>query len=142
VAAIEAFRVKAGAAPVSYLVADVDNRKGAELVNMYMVSAFNDEGRQFTFSRVSDVIDSWGPNYTSDYKWTMPDGRVLEEAVGDELNAESGELQNAHLNDADVAERTTMILASNDAELPPEFTRVAVRPLGIMAEEQEAQPAP
>jgi hypothetical protein len=44
---LEALRVKAGGAPVSYLVAEVDNRKGTGRVNMYQVDAFDAEGAQF-----------------------------------------------------------------------------------------------
>ncbi|MDQ0664855.1 hypothetical protein QFZ35_003353 [Arthrobacter ulcerisalmonis] len=139
VAAIEAYRVKVGAAPVSYLVADVDNRKGAVPVNMYMVTAFSEEGRQFTFSTVADAIQSWAPTYSYDYKWSM-DGRALDEASGAALKREADDLINAEINDVDIAERTTVILASSDAELPVEFTRVAVQPSG-MGDEQEARPA-
>lgn len=127
---IEAFRVKAGADPVSYLVADVDNRKGMERVNMYQVSAFDEDGRQYTFSSVADLISDWGPSYGSDYKYTLPNGKVLDDAAGDALSREATKLHNANIGDADVAERASLILASTDADLPKEFTRVSVQPSG------------
>ena len=140
VAAIEAYRVKVGAGPVSYLVADVDNRQGTALVNMYMVKAFDGEGRQVTFSSVTELIHSWAPTYSYDYKWTIGDGRVLDEAVGAELRREANDLYKANINDAGIAERTTIILASADTELPAEFTRVAVQSSGT-EDEEEARPA-
>ena len=139
VVAIEAYRVKVGAAPVSYVVADVDNREGTAPVNMYMVSAFSEGGRQFTFSSVADAIHGWAPTYSHDFKWSM-DGRVLEEAEGAALKREADDLYDADISNVDTAERTTVILASSDAELPTGFTRVAVQPLGAVGEE-EAQPA-
>jgi hypothetical protein len=139
VAAIEAYRVKVGATPVSYLVADVDNRKGTEPVDMYMVSAFDKEGRQFTFSTVADAIQSWAPTYSYDYKWSMG-GKPLDEAAGAQLKREAKDLYNADVSDVDPAERTSVILASSDPELPTEFTRVAVQPSG-MGDEEEARPA-
>jgi len=138
-AAIEAYRVKVGAAPVSYLVADVDNSKGTVPVTMYMVSAFNEEGRQFTFSSVADAIHSWAPTYSYDYKWSMG-GRALDAAEGEGLKREADELYNADTSDADIAERTTIILASSDPGLPTGFTKVAVQP-SSSADAEEARPA-
>jgi hypothetical protein len=139
VSAIEAYRVKVGAAPVSYLVADVDNREGTLPVNMYVVSAFSEEGRQFTFSGVADAIQGWAPTYSYDYKWSMG-GKALDEAVGAELKREANDLYNAEVSDVDTGERTTVVLASSDAELPTEFAKVAVQPSG-MGDGEEARPA-
>jgi hypothetical protein len=139
VAAIEAYRAKVGAEPVSYLVADVDNRKGTIPVNMYMVSAFDEDGRQFTFTSVADAIQGWAPTYSYDYKWSM-DGRALDAAEGEGLKREADALYNADASDADVAERTTIILASSDAGLPTGFAKVAVQP-STLGNEELAQPA-
>ncbi|WP_307610435.1 hypothetical protein [Pseudarthrobacter sp. W1I19] len=139
VAAIEAYRVKVGAAPVSYLVADVDNRTGTAPVNLYMVSASSPEGRQATFTSVADALHSWAPTFSYDFKWSM-DGKRLDEAQGAGLKREADDLYNADISDVDVAERTTVILASSDADLPTGFTRVAVQP-SVTGSEEEAQPA-
>ncbi len=138
VAAIEAYRVKVGAAPVSYLVADVDNRTGTAPVNLYMVSASSPEGRQATFTSVADALHSWAPTFSYDYKWSM-DGKRLDEAQGAGLKREADELYNADISDVDIAERTTVILASSDADLPAGFSRVAVQP-SVTGSEEEAQP--
>lgn len=139
-AELEAYRVKAGGAPVSYLVADVDNRKGTAAVDMYMVSAFNEEGRQYTFTNVTDAIGLWTPSYGTDLKWKNAAGKVLADATGDALQREGVDLNNRHLNGADVAERATLILASTDGDLPAKFTLVTVQPSGT-GEDEEAKPA-
>jgi hypothetical protein len=141
VAAIEAYRVKAGATPVSYLVADVDNRRGTVPVNLYAVSVFDAEGRRFTFSSVADVIHSWGPTYSYDFGWRMGDGSAVDEAVAGTLKREATELHSANMNTAvGAAGQTRVVLASSDAQLPAEFVRVTVQPFG-MGVEVEAAPA-
>lgn len=140
VAKLEEFRDKAGGAPVTYLVASVDNRQGTEPVKIYMVAVFDEEGRQYTFSTVADALDSWKPSFDSDYKYKLPDGTVLDDAAGDELSRSATDLNNENLGDVDPAERATVVLASTDVDLPDEFSRVAVQPSG-RGEGEEAKPA-
>jgi hypothetical protein len=140
VKSLEAFRVKAGGAPVAYLVADVDNRKGTESVNMYMVSAFDADGIQYTFSTVTDAIDAWRPTYQADGTYQMPNGKVLTDAAGSPLSSQAGDLYNANIHDADKGERTKIILQSPIVDLPKEFTRVSVQPSGA-GEGEDASPA-
>jgi len=141
VKAIEAYRVKTGGAPVSYLVAEVDNRKGTELVNMYQVNVFDAEGTEYTFGDVAQTISAWKPSYTSDYKYVTAAGKVLDDATGSALSSEGTELHNAHIGDADVAEKATLVLVSEATTLPSEFTRVSVQPSGG-GEGEDATPAP
>lgn len=137
---LEAYRAKTKGEPVTYLVADVDNRKGTDMVNMYQVNAFDKDGRQYTFSTVTEAIDLWEPSYQSDGTYLMPNGRKLSDAEGSPLSREGSLLNNAHLGDANVAERATLILASTDTDLPAEFTRVSVQPSGG-GEGEDAQAA-
>ena len=141
VKAIEAYRVKTGGAPVSYLVAEVDNRKGTELVNMYQVNVFDAEGTEYTFGDVAQTISAWKLSYTSDYKYVTAAGKVLDDATGSALSSEGTELHNAHIGDADVAEKATLVLVSEATTLPSEFTRVSVQPSGG-GEGEDATPAP
>jgi hypothetical protein len=127
-AKLEAYRKKTGGKPVTYVVADVDNRNGTEVVNMYQINAFDREGREYTFSAVRQAIEVWKPTYRNDFEYKAPDGRVLDHATGSALNDEGSELYNANLNDAGVAGRAKIILASTDVDLPTEFTRVSVQP--------------
>ncbi|WP_258802979.1 hypothetical protein [Pseudarthrobacter sp. NS4] len=138
--AIEAYRAKIGAPPVSYLVADVDNQRGTAPIDMYMVNVFDEQGRELSFSRVTDVIHSWGPTYSYDFKWTMGDGTPVDEAVGAGLSQEATGLYNANVDDAEAGERTRIVLASTNADMPAKVARVTVQPSG-MGVEEEARPA-
>jgi len=138
---LEALRVKAGGKPVSYLVAEVDNRKGSERVNMYQVDAFDAEGAQYTFSTAADLTSLWGPSYGADGSYSMPSGKVLDAATGDALSREATDLHNNLIGDADKGEKATIVLASSNATLPAEFTRVSVQPSGG-GEGEDATPAP
>lgn len=138
--AIEAYRVKIGADPVSYVVADVDNRKGTVSIDMYAVSAVDEQGREVSFSRVTDVIHSWGPTYSYDFKWTMGDGTPVDEAVGAGLRREAEGLYNANVDNAEAGEQARIVLASTEVGLPDNVTRVTVQPSG-MGNEEEARPA-
>lgn len=136
VADFEAYRADVGGAPVSYLVADVDNRKGTAFVNMYRVDAFDAEGKKYSFSTVTDVLDKWRPSYSEGNKYTLPNGKVLEGEAGRTLYNRGVDLSNASIYGADIAERATIVLASADVGLPKEFTRVAVQPSGMGAGEE------
>jgi hypothetical protein len=138
-AKLEAFRKKAGGKPVSYIVADVDNRNGTEPVNMYQINALDKEGREYTFGAVTDVLDTWKPTYRNDYEYKLPDGRVVDQATGSALSREGTELHNSNLIGADVAERAKIILATTDVDLPDGFTRVSVQPSGA-GEGEDAVP--
>jgi hypothetical protein len=140
VEAIEAYRTKIGAAPVSYLIADVDNQRGTAPIDMYMVNVFDEQGRQLSFSRVTDVIHSWGPTFSYDFKWTMGDGTPVDEAVGAGLRQQATGLYDANLDNAEAGERTRIVLASTNADLPAKVARVTVQPSG-MGVEEEARPA-
>ena len=65
---------------------------------------------------------------------------MLDEATGTALNNECIDLYNANLNNADVRERAKIVLASTDADLPKEFTRVSVQPSGV-GRGEDATPA-
>jgi len=138
---LEALRKKVGGAPVAYLVAEVDNRKGSERVNMYQVDAFDAEGAQYMFSTAADLTNLWGPSYGADGSYTLPSGKVLDAATGDALSREATEVHNAHIGDAEKGAKATIVLASSNAVLPAEFTRVSVQPSGGMAEGEDAIPA-
>ena len=138
---LEALRVKAGGAPVSYLVAEVDNRKGSERVNMYQVDAFSEDGAQFQFSDAATLTSMWSPSYGADGTYTLPSGKVLDAATGSAMSAEATDLHNALIGDAEKGEKATIVLASSNATLPTEFTRVSVQPSGG-GEGEDATPAP
>lgn len=126
-AKLEAFRKKSGGKPVSYIVADVDNRSGKEPVNLYQINAFDEAGREYKFGTVTDVLDTWKPTYRNDFEYKLPDGRVVDHATANALEREAVELHNSNTNAADVAERVKIILAAPDVDLPEKFTKVSVQ---------------
>jgi hypothetical protein len=129
-AELEAFRKKAGGKPVSYIVADVDNRNGTEPVNLYQIKAFDKEGTEYTFGAVTDLLETWKPTYRNDYEYKLADGRVVDHATGSGLSREATEMHKSILMGADVAERAKIILATADVDLPDGFARVSVQPPG------------
>ncbi|MFE4197265.1 hypothetical protein ACFRJ9_15485 [Paenarthrobacter sp. NPDC056912] len=131
VADIEAFRKKTGAAPVSYIVADVDNRNGTTPINMYRVSAYDADGKEYSFAWAETVFGEWGPSFGSDYVYHMRDGSTVDEATGNALYNEGVRLNNAVDIVASPAQRANLILISKSTDLPKEFTRVAVNPSGM-----------
>ncbi|MEI2278994.1 hypothetical protein OHC50_16135 [Paenarthrobacter ilicis] len=131
VADIEAFRKKTGAAPVSYIVADVDNRNGIDSINMYRVSAYDADGKEYSFARAATIVADWRPSFGSDYLYHMPDGSTLDEATGTALYNEGVRLNNAIDIIASPAQRANLVLISKSTSLPKQFTRVAVNPNGM-----------
>lgn len=136
---LEEYREDVNADPVTYLIADVDNRNGSESINMYQVKAFDEDGNSYEFSDVSAYVSEIGPTYTGDYEYVLPDGEVLDDELGFELSERNTDLHNEYLDGASPAERKTMILVHEGDDLPDEFTRVAVWPNGA-GEEVEALP--
>lgn len=138
---LEAFRNQAQGPAVTYLVADVDNRNGTDGVNMYQVNAYDAEGQQYTFTTVTDMLAYWGPSMNEDGTHTFLDGRTVDSSEGSLLRDMSTKLNNSIDNFADPAARKTMILATPVVDLPNEFTRVSVSPLGGLDDPEEATPA-
>lgn len=134
IADVEKFRTDTNASPVSYIIADVDNRKGTERVDL-TITAFDADGRKYSFSPVSDSISEWEPYYSEDHEYVMPDGSKLAEDVGSELSDRGTDLYNKYLMAIEPAARGTVVLVSVDEDLPTEFARVALSSSGNAAED-------
>lgn len=140
---IEQYRQDAQADPVTYLVADVDNRDGTDSINMYQVAVFDEDGNKYEFSEVSNYISDISPSTdwdVDDGTYLLPNGERLSQKEGANLSRQSSELHNEYLYGASVGERKTLILVYEGDDLPDEFTRVAVWPNGAL-EEVDAYPA-
>lgn len=139
---IEQYRQDVQADPVTYLVADVDNRQGTGPINMYQVKAFDEDGNTYEFSGVSEYIGDIAPSTDwdeDDGTYLLPDGTRLPQEEGSDLHSQSIDLHNEYLHGVDAAARDTMVLVYEGDDLPTEFTRVAVWPNGAF-EEAEAYP--
>ena len=142
IAEIEEYREATGAEPVTYLIADVDNRDGTDSINMWKVEVFDEEGNSYEFNGVSEYVSDIGPEAdwaSEDESYTLIDGTEISKDEYFTLNSISTDLHNEHLHGASAAERKTMILVYEGTDLPDEYTRVAVFPNGA-TEEVDAYP--
>lgn len=143
IAEIEDYREQIGAEPVTYLIADVDNRQGHESIGMRNVYIYDKDGNEYQFSGVSEYISDIEPvtDWASeDETYSLVDGTEISRDQYFELSSTGTDLHNEHMYGASAAERKTMILVHEGDDLPNEFTRVAVQP-GPFGEEVEAYPA-
>ena len=139
---IEAYREAVNAEPVTYLIADVDNRQGHDSIGMRNVYIYDKDGNEYQFSGVSEYISDIEPvtDWASeDETYSLVDGTEISRDQYFELSSTGTDLHNEHMYGASAAERKTMILVHEGTDLPNEFTRVAVQP-GPFGEEVEAFP--
>lgn len=102
---IEAFRVKTGAAPVGYVLLEVDNSASTEQVGASGVTLVDSEGNQLEYESAFIPLDDWGPTMRDDgpkdkndgYWYSMPDGTEVSEDEYRELSDEEAALYNANL---------------------------------------------
>lgn len=141
---IEAFREQVGVEPVTYMTAQIDNRSGSTGVSMYEVTLYDPDGNSYVFQDASvSFIGEWGPTYTAEGTYVLPDGTEIDVATGDALSSQSTDLYNKYLEsgEADPLERndeTVMIGAF--PSVPQEITGVAVRAYGGIGEQVMASP--
>ena len=136
---IEAYREAVNAEPVTYLIADVDNREGSDSIGMRKVKVFDAEGVEYEFTDAADLIEEWGPHYTSDYEYKMPNGDIIPNDEANALREQESELHDNLTGSVSAAGRDTIILTYQGDDLPDEYTRVAVQP-GPLGEEVDAYP--
>lgn len=111
---LEAYREKAGGDPVNYMSADIDNREGAENINMYQIAVYDPAGNEYVYTSADEAADEWRDLLGSD------DVDTYNEGI---------DLSNKYLNQgASPHQRSTMILTG--PELPAEITAVIAMPRG------------
>ncbi|EMY35636.1 lipoprotein [Arthrobacter crystallopoietes BAB-32] len=140
---IEAFREEVGAEPVTYMTAQLDNRKGSTAVGMYQVTLYDPEGNTYVFEDASvSHIGEWGPTYTEDYEYLLNDGTKLDESTGEALSSQSTDLYNKYLNsgNVDALAKGEAVMMGAFEEVPEEITGVAVQAYG-MGEPEYAVPS-
>ncbi|MBG6226798.1 ABC-type glycerol-3-phosphate transport system substrate-binding protein [Arthrobacter sp. CAN_A2] len=94
---VEQLRTDLKIDPVSYAKVGIDNRQGTEDVSVYLVTVYDEDGTAYEFQDLSVYhVADWGPNYTDalggvdgQYGYTLADGTVLEENLGDDLSRKS-----------------------------------------------------
>lgn len=141
---VEQLRADLKVDPVSYAMVHIDNRKGTEEVSVYLVTIYDEAGTAYEFRDLSVYhVAEWGPHYTDalggvegTYGYTLGDGTVLDESVGDELSRRSTTIHNHYLNATNVSklEVSTGWLASAATELPERITGITIQPHGLAEE--------
>lgn len=121
VAPLESYRTATGGAPVTYLVADVDNRKGAQNIGMASVAVFDPDGKKIEFTPAWKAVGDWQSKLPSD----APAG-VYNRGV---------DLYNANLRAIEPAERRSIVLTAPVKALPASFARVTAMPSGYDSEQ-------
>lgn len=133
--AIEEFRTEMGIDPVTYVVADVDNREGTGPINMYAISVFDEDGNEYEFQKLEMAMYEWTPVWTFDDEtyedeFYLPDDTPITEEEYSRLSDMEYEITDNLTTSVDPAGRDSIILVYEGDDLPTEFTRVAVWPNG------------
>lgn len=122
---LENLRKEMGGDPVAYISADIDNRDGESLVNMYELNLYDPAGKKYTFTTVHDAVDEWSDSL----------GESNEDI---ELYNEGIEVYEEYPEGVDPFERATMILAGED--VPDQIANITVYPEGGVGGETGAYP--
>lgn len=145
VAPFEEYREIHNLDPITYIVIDVDNRDGTEILKFPAISAFDENGMSYQFEDIeySGIIEEWGPERSWDMdneQFWAPDGTSISfdeyQAIEDEYEALTESLNSS----VEAAEHNTITLAYPGDDLPDEFTRVSTVTYGL-GYEQDAYPA-
>lgn len=133
--AIEQFRTEMGVDPVTYVVADADNREGTGPINMYAISVFDEDGKEYEFQKLEMAMYEWTPVWTFDDEtyedeYYLPDETPITEEEYSRLSDMEDEITENLTTSVDAAGRDSIILVYEGDDLPTEFTRVAVWPNG------------
>lgn len=119
---------------ITFIVADVDNRNGQDLVELSGIDVFDEEGNQYEFTSISEHLNDISPSTDwdgDDDMYLLADGSSVPGDVGHELYNRGVDLHNEYLHGIDVAGRGEIILVYEDDDLPEQFTRVATWPLSF-----------
>lgn len=112
-----------------YLVAEVDNRKGTEVANMYSVTIYDEDGASYEFRKAYDLIEDAKPVWNIDDTYTTAFGdKELTEAEYRALSDRGSKLSEKQTWAIDPLEKNTFILAMeiDKGALPKEITGVSV----------------
>lgn len=142
IAWLEQYREDVGGEPVTYVLSDVDNRDGSDLVNMYNISFYDEEGLEWACGSPDEFVDeAWEPVWlygsTDKDEYESADGEPMDYDEAEELSRRANE----HEFSAGVSpfERATMVSICPTV-LPESAVAVEVMPRGIVEEPVYAMP--
>ncbi len=129
---IEQYRETLEADPVTYLIADVDNRDGAASASMRSVSVFDEDGKEYEFIEADTAISDWSAIWAiDDDEYYMPDGTEISEDEAYQLWDYEDDVTESLTTEVSQAGRETVVLMYEGDDLPDEFTRVAASVSGF-----------
>ena len=142
IAWLEQYREDAGGEPVSYILSDVDNRDGSELINMYNISVYDEEGLEWACGSPDEYLDEvWRPEWlyisTDQDEYESADGEPMDYDTAEELDNRASEHEYVH--GVSPFERASMVSICA-AKLPKTAVAVEVMPQGIMQDPIYATP--
>lgn len=142
IAWLEQYRQDAGGDPVTYILSDVDNRDGSELINMYNISLYDEDGTEYACeSSEGYVEENWEPIWlygsTDKDEYTSADGEPMDYEKAEELSNRINEHETT--TGVDPFERGSMVSIC-PADLPEQVTAVQVMPGGIVLDPVYATP--
>ena len=128
---IEEYRIATGTGVGTYATVDIDNRQGTEYSSVYQVTLYDEEGNSYPFQDVELYhFSEWGPTFTEDYDYVMPDGTVLDEATANKFEQMEAALYEKYFDDgADPLERSQSWIAT-PGELPDDIVGVSIEANG------------
>lgn len=142
VAWLEQYREDVGGEPVSYVVADIDNRDGTESLELSSIYVYDVDGNEYECESPEWYVDeNWRPVWlygsTDEDAYTTADGEPMDYDTAEELEKRAGEFEYA--SGASELQKSTDVALCPDL-LPERATGVEVWPLGIVGEPLWALP--
>lgn len=134
---IESYLQEATGYHREYLIAEVDNRKGTDVANMFAVTTYDADGMSYEFKKAYDLIEDARPVWNIDDTYTTALGdKELTEKEYKELDSRGSELAEAQTWAIDPLEKNTFILAMeiDKGAFPKEITGVSVMAHGMFDE--------
>lgn len=142
IAWLEQYREDAGGDPVTYILSDVDNRDGSDLVNMYNISVYDEEGLEWACGDAETFVnEAWEPVWL----YGSTDKDEYESAAGEPMDYDEAEELSRRANEHEFSagvspfERAAMVSVC-PSELPERATAVEVMPRGMVEEPVYAMP--
>lgn len=142
IAWLEQYREDVGGVPVSYVLSDVDNRDGSELIDMYTISVYDEEGLEWACGSGGHYVDEvrapvWMYGSTDRDEYELADGGPMDYDNATELDRRANERE--YVAGVSPSERATMVSVCA-AELPATAVAVEVMPAGIIQDPIYATP--
>lgn|SRR5699024_3253784 len=143
VAPFEEYREQHNLDLATYIVVNVDNRDGQEMLKFPALTAYDEQGTAYEFEHIEDALPEWAPERSWDSdneQFWAPDGTDISFEEYLEIEQQHDALTEDLTTIVAAAEANSIILAYPGYDLPDEYTRVATITYGL-GHEQNAYPA-